>query len=189
MMRSARTMPLFTPDGRYLVVRGRLWRASNPALASADRERHTRELMTARRAVREALASRDRDAEKSARRAVHAAKVALGERGPVWWNDGSPDLNRRMIENTEYSDWWRTVTAIRATTLGLLHERAANASVCPSEVARTVKPQGWRALMPVVRDVAREMAREGIVAVTQKGHALSTDETWRGPIRITLTSE
>ena len=37
---------------------------------------------------------------------VHAAKVALGERGPVWWNDGAPDLNGYMARNTIYSDWF-----------------------------------------------------------------------------------
>jgi hypothetical protein len=36
---------------------------------------------------------------------VHAAKVALGERGPVWWADGAPDLNRRLVRNTPYADW------------------------------------------------------------------------------------
>ena len=36
---------------------------------------------------------------------VHAAKVALGERGPVWWEDGAPDLNRHMARNTIHSDW------------------------------------------------------------------------------------
>ena len=34
------------------------------------------------------------------------AKVALGERGPVWWDDGAPDLNRRMARNTVYADWF-----------------------------------------------------------------------------------
>ena len=37
---------------------------------------------------------------------VRAAKVALGERGPVWWNDGAPDLNRHMTRNTIYSSWF-----------------------------------------------------------------------------------
>ena len=31
-------------------------------------------------------------------------KQALGERGPVWWGDGSPDLNRHMAKNTLYAD-------------------------------------------------------------------------------------
>ena len=26
--------------------------------------------------------------------------MALGERGPVWWTDGAPDLNRQMARNT-----------------------------------------------------------------------------------------
>jgi len=94
-----------TPDGRYFVVRGRLWRTSNPALSKAERERHVAELMTARRAVRTALADDDAEALRAARAAVQAAKVALGERGPVWWDDGAPDLNRYMAKNTPYAAW------------------------------------------------------------------------------------
>lgn len=32
-------MPEFTPDGRYLIVRGRLWRAANPRLDPSEKER------------------------------------------------------------------------------------------------------------------------------------------------------
>jgi hypothetical protein len=32
-------------------------------------------------------------------------KRQLGERGPVWWADGSPDLNRHMVKNTHYTAW------------------------------------------------------------------------------------
>jgi hypothetical protein len=38
-----------TPDGRYLVVRGRLWRRSNPGLPEGERARLVSELMAARR--------------------------------------------------------------------------------------------------------------------------------------------
>jgi hypothetical protein len=179
-------MPLFTPDRRYLVVRERLWRASNPALADADRDRYTRDLMAARRAVRDALKSQDKAAETRARRSVDAAKIALGERGPVWWTDGSPDLNRRMIGNTSYREWWQSVTGVRAAILEMLDTRADDASICPSEVARTVKPDGWRALMPLVRDVARELAHEGVVDVKQRGKRVPADAEWRGPVRIAL---
>jgi hypothetical protein len=41
-----------------------------------------------------------------AKAAVDAAKRSLGERGPVWWTDGSPDYNRRMARNTPYADWY-----------------------------------------------------------------------------------
>lgn len=100
-----------TPDGRYFVVRGRLWRTSDPSLSDAERERHVVDLMTARRAVRTALAADDADALKAARAGVDAAKVALGERGPVWWDDGAPDLNRHMARNTPYAAWHAALDA------------------------------------------------------------------------------
>ena len=103
-----------TPDGRYFVVRGRLWRRSNPALPADERERLVRALMDARRGVRDALRASDPDAERVARAAVHAAKVALGERGPVWWDDGAPDYNRHMARNTPYAAWWAARAAADA---------------------------------------------------------------------------
>jgi hypothetical protein len=95
-----------TPDGRYFVVRGRLWRTSNPALAPAVRQELVDKLMKARRQVGVAKKAGDADAERSARAAVDEAKRALGERGPVWWADGAPDFNRRMAANTPYADWY-----------------------------------------------------------------------------------
>ncbi|SFV28459.1 hypothetical protein SAMN05216456_0521 [Devosia crocina] len=93
-----------TPDGRYFVVRGRLWRKSDPGLSANMREELVRELMAARSAVRQARD--DGMALKMARARVHAAKVALGERGAPWWTDGAPDYNRHMARNTPYADWF-----------------------------------------------------------------------------------
>ena len=70
-----------TPDGRYFVVRGRLWRMANPQLPEDER------------------------AQRLARQAVDLAKRALGERGPVWWSDGTPDYNRRLVRTTPYAAW------------------------------------------------------------------------------------
>lgn len=61
--------------------------------------------MRARRAVRTALERKESATLKAARGAVQAAKVALGERGPVWCHDGAPDLNRHMARNTPYAAW------------------------------------------------------------------------------------
>ena len=96
-----------TPDGRYFVVRSRLWRASNPALDPAERERLVRDLMAARRAVR--ASKGDPAALAAARARVDAAKRSLGERGPVWWTDGSPDYNRHMAANTPYAAWFASL--------------------------------------------------------------------------------
>jgi hypothetical protein len=97
-----------TPDGRYFVVRGRLWRRADPGLAPAERERLVRELMAARRAVRAAKAAGEGLA--AARREVDAAKRGLGERGPVWWTDGAPDYNRHMVVHTPYAAWFAALT-------------------------------------------------------------------------------
>lgn len=107
MAAPSRSPPLHTPDGRYIVVRGRLWRAANPFLPADERERLVGALMRARGDVRRALADADDAALRDARRRVHAAKVALGERGPPWWSDGAPDVGRRMVENTHYAEWYQ----------------------------------------------------------------------------------
>ena len=84
---------LITPDGRYFVVRGRLWRCTNPNLDDAARSRLTGELMDARRRIGRIKRKGEGDLA-AARASVDRAKVALGERGPVWWTDGEPDYNR-----------------------------------------------------------------------------------------------
>lgn len=98
--------PPRTPDGRYLVVRGRLWRLSDPALAPAAREALVAELMAARRDVGVQGRAGTPQAVREARARVDRAKRALGERGPVWWSDGAPDLNRRLVKNTPYAAWF-----------------------------------------------------------------------------------
>jgi hypothetical protein len=95
-----------TPDGRYFVVRGRLWRRANPDLSPAVRTELVRTLMAARRAVGAARRKHDAAAEAEARAAVDHAKRQLGERGPPWWQDGAPDFNRHLARNTPYAGWY-----------------------------------------------------------------------------------
>lgn len=95
-----------TPDGRYFVVRGRLWRCADPALDPAERDALTHELMAARRAKR----TDDPALREAARQRVDAAKRGLGERGPTWWDD-APDYNRHMARNTPYADWFTALPA------------------------------------------------------------------------------
>ncbi len=103
--------PPTTPDGRYLVVDGVLWRASNPGLGARQRALLVEALMHARRDVGRALRTGDTSAERLARARVHRAKVALGERGPPWWTDGAPDFNRHPVENTPYARWFKAAGA------------------------------------------------------------------------------
>ncbi|WP_249741163.1 hypothetical protein [Agrobacterium rubi] len=64
--------------------------------------------MTAHRAVRDTSAGPP--AMDVALKKVDAAKVALGERGPVWWDDGAPDFNRYLAKNTLYLEWSEKLT-------------------------------------------------------------------------------
>ncbi|MCY0386183.1 hypothetical protein OVY01_02745 [Robbsia sp. Bb-Pol-6] len=95
-----------TPDGRYFVVRARLWRCTDPSLPPETKAGLIAELMQARRAKGEAMRKGDIVAREEARRRVDRAKHQLGERGPVWWSDGAPDWNRHMAVNTPYAEWF-----------------------------------------------------------------------------------
>src|SRR5690625_1679025 len=89
-----------------MVVHGRLWRAANPHLSPREPETLVGELMAARRRVKAAMAANDPAALAAARSSVNAAKVSLGERGPVWWLDGAKDFNRCLVKNTPYREWY-----------------------------------------------------------------------------------
>ena len=72
------TSELTTPDGRYLVIQGRLWRAPNPALPAHAKVQCMRELLNGRRALKAAKASGDEDAIATARKQVARAQVGQG---------------------------------------------------------------------------------------------------------------
>ncbi len=74
---------------------------------------------------------------------------------------------------------------LRASILALAEHRGPESSICPSDAARAVGGQEWRALMPAARELARELAAAGDVVITQGGEVLRPGGTWSGPIRIT----
>ncbi len=81
-----------TDDGRYIVVDGRRWRATDPAIPEERRAELTKVLMAWRREVGR---TRGTDEEAAARAGVQAAKVALGERGDPWWEQSDEERRRR----------------------------------------------------------------------------------------------
>ena len=66
----------------------------------------------------------------------------------------------------------------------LLAQRADDASICPSEGARAIGGAHWRALMPAVRQIAGELAGEGIVVLTQGDPVLDPEVPPVGAIRL-----
>lgn len=147
-----------TEDGRYIVVKGRRWRATDPSIPENLRAELVSALMTGRRLVRS-----EGDA---ARVMVQDAKVALGERGAPWW------------EPTEEG----TRDRLEATIRTLLRSRGQG-SICPSDAARVAGGDTWRDLMAAARSVAFDLRDDGVVAVTQRGERITGREA-AGPIRL-----
>lgn len=71
-----------TEDGRYIVVNGRRWRATDPELDEPMAAQLRSHLGRARSAVRTAETEGSR---RAARDRVQLAKEGLGERGEAWW--------------------------------------------------------------------------------------------------------
>lgn len=107
---------------------------------------------------------------------------------------------RTMVWRKRWARSWDTITtcsdacrskraaptdlaqALERTILELARARAP-ASICPSEVARAIAPEGWRDLMQTTRDAARRLVQRGVVDITQGGRPVDPS-TARGPIRI-----
>ena len=148
-----------TADGRYIVVDGRRWRASDPAIPQSLRQELVAELMAARRDVRS-------DPE-TARPRVQDAKVALGERGDPWW---APTPEGQRL---------RLAAAMRA----LLRHRSPEATICPSDAARIVGGTSWRDLMGMAREVAEGLAGDEVLVARQHGVDIDL-ATAVGPVRL-----
>ena len=65
----------------------------------------------------------------------------------------------------------------------LLDRRRPGASICPSEAARVVWPEDWRAHMEEVREAARVLMHEGRLEITQQGRRVSS-ANFKGPVRL-----
>lgn len=148
-----------TEDGHHIVVDGRRWRATDAAIPERLRAELVAELMRARRLV----GSRG----DPARAFVHDAKVALGERGEPWWQESS-DGGRRV--------------RLAATIRSLLRHRDGT-TICPSDAARVVGGATWRNIVPLTREVARDLVVDDVVIVQQSGEPVDVRDA-RGPVRI-----
>ncbi len=77
----------------------------------------------------------------------------------------------------------RTDQQLQDAIVELLGRRAATSTICPSEAAKQVDPDGWRELMEPARRAARRLVAEGRVEITQGGNVVDPS-TAKGPIRI-----
>lgn len=72
---------------------------------------------------------------------------------------------------------------IERVILDLLDKRADGATICPSEAARAVGGEEWRAQMNAARAAALHLVESGKVDITQGGEVVD-GATAKGPIRI-----
>jgi len=161
-------------ESTHLVIDGRRWRKSDPNIPEKLRSELVHALMDARRGVLAAKRAADPAAEQAARARVQDAKLALGERGEPYWEERSEAGQRK-----------RAAATIRA----LLSHRAAcsgGATICPSDVARTIGGETWRECMALVREVAAGLVERGQLRVLQRGREVAIDQV-RGPIRFALS--
>jgi len=75
---------------------------------------------------------------------------------------------------------------LEQAVLDLLAGRDKGKTICPSEAARRVRPEGWREEMEPARQVARRMAAAGRIEILQRGATLDPEAEFRGPIRLRL---
>ncbi len=73
-------------------------RCTDPALDDSARRAYLKQLMQARM---------QNNAEASME-----AKFALGEAGPVWWDDGAADCSGLAPNDTPYASWWAELSQI-----------------------------------------------------------------------------
>lgn len=117
-------------------------------------------------------------------RASRVGEIGYDELAEVvqdaWVSRASPRRAQRWQQERNAS--------VEQAILELLAQRRPGATICPSDAARRLGgdagEDAWRALMGPVRHVAEEMARRGLVEITQGGQALEDPARARGPIRI-----
>ena len=160
-------------DARWITIDGRRWRRSDPSIPVTFRKELVDELMSARRAVSAAKRAGQADRVRLARQRVHAAKVALGERGAPWWDEPEDESLRARAE----------------AAIGVLsRHRLPDRTICPSDAARVIGGPGWRRHMDLVRSVAADMADRQLIDVLQRGEVV-TGRDWHGPVRLRSRAE
>jgi len=76
------------------------------------------------------------------------------------------------------------IAEIEATILALTAQRGPAKSICPSEVARALRPD-WQSLLTEVRRVACRLAATGQIDILRKGQVVAPAEV-KGVIRLRL---
>ena len=94
-----------TPDGRYIIVNNRRWRATDPLIPDDELKELKHFLAVGRSGTRVAKGkgkTEQDDLVTLARKRTGLAKLGLGERGkPEWWEDSDEGRKKRWTDALE----------------------------------------------------------------------------------------
>lgn len=90
-----------TADGHYIIVNGRKWRATDPAIPD-DALQELKHFLALGRSGSRKSSKKSEDDIAAARQYTALAKLGLGERGqPMWWEDTDAGRKRRWSDALE----------------------------------------------------------------------------------------
>ena len=75
------------------------------------------------------------------------------------------------------------LSALESAITELLARRGAGKTICPSEAARLLYPEGWEQHMGSAREAARRLVARGEIVVTQRGKVIDPTGA-KGAIRL-----
>jgi Protein of unknown function (DUF3253) len=78
-----------------------------------------------------------------------------------------------------------TDRALESTILEILSRRGPGKTICPSDAARLLNPNGWEELMEKTRAAARRLVAEGRIVITQRGKVVDPAHA-KGAIRLKI---
>jgi hypothetical protein len=100
--------------------------------------------------------------------------------------DSDPDAARPRIRDAELALGQRDddqSERLAAAMRALLRNRRPESTICPSDAARVVGGESWRDVMDPAREVAAELARQGVITVRQRGADVDLAAAV-GPVRL-----
>ena len=95
-------------------------------------------------------------------------------------------LRSAHLTGTAHRTFFAVMSEIEAIILRLAAERGAGKSICPTEAARALDPDGWRGRLAGVRRAAVALAKDGRIAILRKGKPVDPDD-FKGVYRLALT--
>jgi hypothetical protein len=130
----------------------------------------------------------DRKPKREVEHGEHAAKTCAACGRTMEWRKSwakNWDAVKFCSDRCRFAKVGDVGQELDAAILRLLAERGAGKTICPSEAARAIAPEGWESLMEPARAAARRLVADGKIVITQGGQVVD-GSTAKGPVRLRL---